>query len=170
MDLGSLTIIHIEKEEVKLLQFKRIEKTLRVLKKVGKKARNSLLITFSGYDDIPDEIYEIPEIRRWVAKLVKRNPEVFYFLNRELEGSQIILATLCDLTSFYVGEPTKSPLEYYESGIDPTDLPKKTVELTISDELKEHIIKGVTDYAKKINDIDGARSSLAIFDIFKNKH
>lgn len=166
MSFDKIVVFQVEKEEIKTLQFKRIEKTLKQLRKLGKKARNSLLITFGGYDDVPDEIYEIPEIRRWTAKFVKRNPEVFYYLCRELEGDQIILTTLCDLSSFYVGEPTKSPNEYYKEGINPEDLPKKQLELILPDGLRESIEKGVYALGESIDDLEGAKTALAIFRIF----
>ena len=166
MDFNRIVVFQVKKDEIKTLQFKRAEKMLKALKRVGKQARNSLLITFSGYDDIPEEVYEIPEIRRWSAKFVKRNPEAFYFLCRELEGDQILLTTLCNLSSFYVGEPTKSPNEYYKEGINPEDLPKKQLELILPDGLREHVEKGVMKYGESVDDIEGARASLAIFKIF----
>jgi hypothetical protein len=161
-----LMVYNVEKEEIKTLNFKRIEKLMASLKKEGAKFRSSLVITFGGYDDVPEEIYEIPEIRKWSAKFVKRNPEVFYFLNRELEGDQIILTTLCDLTSLHVGEATKSPDEYAREGIDPTKLPQKLVELILPDGLREDISKAVREYGEHIGDQVGAETSLAIFKIF----
>lgn len=161
-----LVMFEISKEEIKLLQFKRIEKLLTQLKKLGKEARSSLFIMFGGYDSVPEEVHEIPEIRRWAAKFVKRNPEVFYFLSREMQGDQILLTTLCDFTSIHVGEATKSPEEYYKDGVDPMKLPKKRIELELPEGLREMVTIAVMDHGKNIDDIEGARSSLAIFQIF----
>lgn len=166
MDFNSLIVFQVEKEDISTLSLERAEKTLSTLKETGKPARGALAIMFSGYDDIPDEVFEIPAIREWSAKFVDRNPEVFYFLNRELQSDQMILTTLCDVSSFHVGEATKSPEEYYKSGIDPMDLPKKQLQLSLPDGLREKITSAVIIYGDSVGDPNGARSALSIFDIF----
>ena len=162
----SLIVFNVSKKDIETLNMSNIETLLETLYKQGKKACGNLVITFSGYDDIPDEVYEIPEIRKWSAKFIELHPEVFYFLNHFLEADQIILTTLCDLTAIHVGEPTKSPIEYAEMGIDPSDIPQKQIELTLPAGLRERITKAVMDYGRKIGDIKGAKESLAIFEIF----
>ena len=69
------------------------------LKKSGKEFRSRLLITFNGYHDDPREVYQIPEIRKWVRSVYKQVPHLFYFLAPELEGMKPIF--LCIANEIY---------------------------------------------------------------------
>jgi hypothetical protein len=44
-----------------------------------------LWLVFIGYDDDPRELWEIPEVRRWFARLVEAVPHLLYLLD-PLEG------------------------------------------------------------------------------------
>src|SRR5690554_5136310 len=95
---------HIEREETEKMDFTRIDSFMNGLEKLKKKAHNRVLITFSGYDDTKEEIWEIDEIRTFVEKFVTMHPHIFYFLSEELEAKQVFLSCYTDLTAFSRGE------------------------------------------------------------------
>lgn len=166
MASDKLIVYEVLKEDLLAMRFDKIENLLKTLKKSGKSANSSLMIIFSGYDDVPDEVYEIPAIRNWTGELIKRNPEIFYYLNRDLQGDQIFLSTLCDVESFHVGEATRSPDEYFKLGINPMNLPKKQLRLKLPDGLRDKISKAVRQHGESVGDRIGAEKSLSIFKIF----
>lgn len=78
----------IQPEEIILFRVQReaverghVESYLRQLEKFGKKdMRSRLLLSFDGYDFDQREIYQIPEIRSWLDRIVRNVPHFFYFL------------------------------------------------------------------------------------------
>lgn len=46
---------------------------------------NSVFIQFKGFEDDKREVYEIPEIVNWVFNLKESIPELFYYLNWEID-------------------------------------------------------------------------------------
>lgn len=61
------------------------------------RARNRFVVQFSGYDDDPREIFEIPEIRRFVAMLDQEFP--FWLHGLSKAGDALMLPLLCLLDS-----------------------------------------------------------------------
>lgn len=158
----SFYIFEASKEEIELLKFERFNELLTQLKKLGKEARSTLFIMFNGYEDIPEEaLCDIPDILKWFAEFVKRNPELFYFLSTQLKGDRIIASTLSD------GEGTKSKREHYKEKIDPTMHLREQLLLKSPDGIREKIIKGVRDYGHSVNDLAGAEDTLTVFKVNK---
>jgi hypothetical protein len=52
-------------------------------------------LAFHGYDDDPRELYQIPEVRRFVAELDSRFPYWFYFLSTGNDMLKMIAFCLC---------------------------------------------------------------------------
>jgi hypothetical protein len=57
--------------------------------------RGRLDLGFHGYDDDPRELYEIDEVRRFVAELDRKFPFWLYFLNLYNWTLTLILLSLC---------------------------------------------------------------------------
>lgn len=64
-------------------------------------------IAFSGYDNHPEELFEIPEVRNYVYKLDEQFPFWLYFLSKKHLGLQAIL--LCFLPP-YLNEEAKQKI------------------------------------------------------------
>jgi len=62
-----------------------------------KGSNEKLNICFSGYDDDPREIYNIPEIREYMKKLVTTKPYLPYFLTKEKNTRVLIMSCICDV-------------------------------------------------------------------------
>lgn len=59
--------------------------------KIDRKLHGGLILHFTGYDDDPRELYEIPETKVFFEKLNKEIPNIIYFI----ENSFIILMLNC---------------------------------------------------------------------------
>lgn len=69
-------------------------KVIRELEESESDFKGKVTIMFDGFDDDHRGLFEIPEVRRWVSRLVKRKPHVFYFLNEDTYTRQLFLACL----------------------------------------------------------------------------
>jgi hypothetical protein len=63
--------------------------------KTARHFAESVDIAFHGYDDIALELFEMPEVRSFVAKLDEKFPYWFFFLSKHNLGLQCVL--LCFL-------------------------------------------------------------------------
>lgn len=72
-----------------------VESYVREFQKFGKKKlQGRIWMSFQGWESDPREVYEIQEIRRWVERLIKNVPHLFYFLSREDVSMLIIFRCL----------------------------------------------------------------------------
>lgn len=78
-----------------------VEPTLRVLKRLledrstVEKFRGRVDSAFFGYDDDARELYEIGEVRRFVAELDSKFGYWLYFLNLQSEALAMVVLCLC---------------------------------------------------------------------------
>src|SRR5687767_13173075 len=81
-----------------------IQPTLRILSRLlvdaatVRQYRERVDIAFHGYDAVPHELFELVEVRRFVAALDDAFPYWLYFLSRECPGLQAI--ALCFLPPY----------------------------------------------------------------------
>lgn len=101
---NDLINVAVSRNEVENLDLERMSRIFKTFEKCKKKAKQKMLLTFDGYDHLPDEIYEIKEIRIFVNKLFNIFPHMFYFLSNIDANNRLVLACLCDTTSFIRGE------------------------------------------------------------------
>lgn len=75
-----------------------IETYLREFDKYGKrKMRSQVMLVFDGYDLDSRELYQIPEVRKWVNRLYVNVPHLFYFLTAENYNIRIVYLCLVEL-------------------------------------------------------------------------
>lgn len=146
----------IEKDEMLRKDFRGIEKLIKTFEKVGgTNARQSITMTFSGYDDVPDEIFEIMEIRQYVKVLIHKYPHIFYYLNVETECLQNILLCYCDVEYTVIGE-RKAISQYSMEEIVNGELPQRPVFMNIENRILMNWKKELRKYGIKMNDLIGA--------------
>lgn len=90
-----------------------------IIRKNVRKYKHRMTIAFSGYEEDPREVFEIEEIRQYVATLSEKFSYWFYFLNIEDGTLNTIAGCLCrskqvnqdqmefnreDLRNFYLGQ------------------------------------------------------------------
>ncbi|MBX3375977.1 MAG: DUF4365 and DUF1817 domain-containing protein [Phycisphaeraceae bacterium] len=94
---------------------------LRVTKELALQCQGKMELIFFGFDDDPRELFEIPEVRTFVAALAKALPELLFYV-RTGPGShtlKVFVSCLCDAK----WEGKKEPTEGYVS-LDTTKLRK----------------------------------------------
>jgi hypothetical protein len=55
-------------------------KLLNQVEKFKKKFANNVVLFFEGYEEDKRGLYQIPKIRKWIKKLFKQKPHLFYYL------------------------------------------------------------------------------------------
>jgi len=153
-DIKKYDFIHhaITKDEVENMNFIRIKETLRTFEEAGKQGKNKLMITFSGYLDTSKEVYEINDVRKYVAKLLNKFPHIFYFLTDADFTSTTFLLCLCDIKD---GEKING--FFYVTNLE--------IELSI----KIKIIEGIISYGAQIEEKEEDLFEI-IVNVFKSKN
>lgn len=78
----------------------RLEQAIRQFEKMSKRQlRGRVMINFSGYDSDPREVYQIPEIRKWVDRLITNVPHLFYLLSPDNFVMRIIFLCLAPVVA-----------------------------------------------------------------------
>lgn len=101
---SNIVAFAISSNEVKNIDFRRLDMLIKNFEKCKKKGKQKLMLTFSGYEYISDEIYEIKEIRNYVKKMFNKYPHIFYFLTPFYFNNKIILCCISNVEMFYSGQ------------------------------------------------------------------
>lgn len=80
-------------------------KRISLNKRLARNHKDKVDISIFGYRDDPRELYEIPEVRRWVNKLDRQFPYWFFFLSKKMPGLGFITLALCDYSRRPDGKP-----------------------------------------------------------------
>ena len=128
-------IIEIEKEAVERLDLSVIHDTFATLPALKSNARQKVFLSFAGYDDTPEEIYEIPMIRTYVLKVFEVYPYFFYYITHISSMAGYLLACLGDVTVLRRAADSKA-----------------TARITLDEETARRLCTATFDYAAKIDD------------------
>lgn len=120
---NDLIIINISRKHIEVGDLSFIERHVVLLQQCGVNAKQKVMLLFGGYDDIPDEICEIPAIRNWVAKVIGKFPFLFYYISTFDNNSGIIASCIADVKKVSFG-PRLTIGEYMKLGYAPPNLPK----------------------------------------------
>lgn len=154
-DIVLLSITKLETQKLDISQF---VKVAQCLEKIGGRGKAKLALLFEGYDDVPEEIFEIPAIRNWVKKAFHRYHHLFYWLTLLDNNASNILACLANPTVVRLGAGEKRSVSSLAAqGIDPHQLPPQYLIIDTPKELAEEIEHAYTKYAldqgNKVSDI-----------------
>lgn len=81
---------------------------LLTTKELAHECQGKVEFSFSGYDDDPRELYEIEEVRQYIAILSPKLPELFFFISTEKPAGTLITFSLCQTDISFKGEPSKN--------------------------------------------------------------
>src|SRR4030095_4411771 len=76
--------------------------------------RGRVDISFDGYDNDSRELYEIPEVRRYLATLDSKFSYWFYFLSTSNETLKMIALCLCRTRKITAGLAFPEPHDFQE--------------------------------------------------------
>lgn len=152
-------VYNIDKEEILKKDFKGLDSFFKIITRVGEPLRQSCAIFCSGYDDVADELYEIPEVRKFVAKMFHRFPYALYYVSREVESENWLISSLADeVNSMFEGDYRVKQMNAYELYANfGVNTPQVKAMLTFKDDRLTHILKPILDHGKRIKDVDGSR-------------
>ena len=92
-----MIFVEIGKEEIERQTVSTIGRMMSMLEELGADGKEKLFLVFDGYDDRPEDVYLIPEIKAYTQLLLKIYPHIFFFLSSEDRNSAIIY--LCMMNS-----------------------------------------------------------------------
>jgi hypothetical protein len=147
--------VSIPKFHVEDLDYTYVVKAVDIVTRLGKRGRGSLIMSFAGYGDVPDEIYEIDEIRDYVAVMLEKFPHIFYMLNPFNGSARMLFLCLCDVVAVKSACTAKTTLkEWNKAGVPPWNRPKTRTMWSAPDDLVQTIIKEAGKYAIDVGDDD----------------
>jgi hypothetical protein len=152
---GNLFWYAVERSKVENKDFSGIEHLLKSLRKHGQESRQSLAISFSGYDHIVDEIFAIDDIRKWVGILLFKYPQILYYLDNHSASLQNILLCYGDIETVFYGEK-KPAIEYTIEDYANGRVPQQQVYLSISNRKLNEFYKAIRKEANRFDDRQGA--------------
>ena len=108
--------------------------------------RGRITLIFEGFDDDPRDVWNIPEIRRYIKKLDEQFPYWFYFADLEANTLKVLALCLCRVVKVDNGStPDPEGLKHF--------LASRVIALNIlcnrfdlGDEIKEEITKKVCEH------------------------
>jgi len=151
LDAYSLCMVGISKDEILTRDFRRIDEFVKLLRECKISSRQKVMITFMGYDDTPQEIYEIQSIRRFVEKLFRKYPYILYFITNFESNSGLLLACIADIRMQAV--TNKKPFTSYMGSKEKfINRPQQTVELSLSESKCLNIISDIVEYGLSIGE------------------
>ncbi|MFS0557489.1 hypothetical protein [Brevibacillus sp. 179-C9.3 HS] len=136
VDDHEILIFQLEKGEVTHQKFERLLSFIADLDKRQDKGFGSLMLAIDGWDHVPEELYEIPQVRKFMVKLIRMIPHLLFYLNPVNQMPYQLLASLSDVQKFYHG-PVTMP-EYIQGQHDALiKLPREMATLMLN-AIKQH--------------------------------
>jgi len=151
LDPYSLCVLAISKDEILTRDFRRLDKFVKLLHECKTKSCQKIMITFMGYDDTSQEIYEIKPIRLFVEKLFRKYPYILYFINNFESNAGLLLACIADIR-MQVDVDRKPFMEYMGSKEKFINRPQQTVEISLSEIKCLNIISDIVEYGLSIGE------------------
>lgn len=158
----------ITKEEILSQNFEGIDDLMNTANQVGKGLYDSIFLMCGGYDDVADELYEIPEVKAYVKMMFKKYPHILYYISRRLDGDQWLLTCLSDSIEL-TNRERLSAIEISEKYPNYEDAPETLVQLTLPKEELTSMLKGIIAHGRKQKDTRRAKKlAIQYATIFSN--
>jgi hypothetical protein len=92
----NLYVLQIPRKDVESRDIGMVTHHIRQFERI-KAPAGCVEIVFAGYDDVPEEVFEIREIREWTSRLLREAPEILYYASWELGTVTRLLACAYDM-------------------------------------------------------------------------
>mgnify|MGYP001371845177 CR=1 FL=1 len=155
-DLISFIVDREQVEAGDTLPFRKALSQLQAMEQAGKlDAYRSIAIAFHGYNDRKEEVWEIPEVRKWVHKLINEIPYLFWYTENDITNTEQTLM-LC-VNPYEVVEikggpilPTNELLDQLEKeGKGVEDLPKYQINIYVHPKSFREMASAIRKFAKQ---------------------
>lgn len=114
----------------------------------------SINLAIAGYDDVPDPIYEIMEIRAFYHRLYKKVPYFLFYVSPINKIPYYILCCLADIDVKARSGAWKSPIQLAKETGSMEAIGETTVEVRLDGEIGYSIIEAIQAHAEKIGFVD----------------
>jgi hypothetical protein len=156
MSKGSMYSMIVTKDMVDEGRVLDIQKAISKLESAGVDTFQRVAIAFHGYDDTSVELWEMPEVRKWVGKLINKVPHLFYHVEQEVyQTQQTLMICLNDYDSVYAGE-RKSPEEHYHEGTKIDELPQHKIKVHVHQKSFRLMSSEIRKHARQIGKMANA--------------
>ena len=153
LDAYSLCMVGISKDEILTRDFRRIDELVKLLREYKISSCQKVMITFMGYDNTPQEIYEIQSIRKFVEKLFRKYPYILYFITNFESNSGLLLACIADIR-MQVSVDRKPFTAYMGSMGQFINRPQQSAEISLSETKCLSIISDIVEYGLSIGETE----------------
>ena len=146
---GSKSICHYEvsRIEVENMKFVRFDNFMKTLKSYRTAARQKVFFTFGGYDLDERELFEIPEVLKYIREMIKLHPYFWYFA---ITYNSVIFVQALLIDENNVVYAKFDNIRRYSIDGDPEK------EKALASGMEQTLIA----FGEKINDSEGAKKSL----------
>lgn len=111
-------------------------------------------ITFSGYDETTDEVFEIEAIRKWVTKLLRQVPEILYYTSIHMGTTTRLLACVYDIET--VSPKRMNAYQANEYTMKHGVQQQQPIVITIPEDERMRLYGAIKSYGLKRKDLHGA--------------
>lgn len=146
---NSSVIVHnILKSEVEKKDFKNTEYLFQRLQTIKTDAKGKILILFAGYDDNPEEIYSILEIRSFMKDLFNKHPYMFYYITQLDATYRTLFFCLCDVN--VIAPVNQNTIK--EVVFDSKNISRVRISFSVPDEIATKLINKTFEYGEKVGE------------------
>lgn len=157
---STLFAVSVSKKMVKQRDIKVLLSVFRHLDQQPNGGYNRLHLTFGGYGDVPDEVYEIMEIRKWVAFIIERYPKLFFYLTDMQQIDELVMLCYFDVETSHVGEKLTEEEWFKRGRYTPDSRPEVRIKVTWEREKLNQIVAGVRKHGKETGREDLAEKAV----------
>jgi hypothetical protein len=165
---NSLYALMVEKPFVLRADISYAKQFFKMLdRREGKNAHGKVALYIDGYNDVVEELFEIPEVKKWIRKLINEVPHLWYYIYRENTADIAwIMNCLSDKMQF-VRQGEVKPISSYP--LDEIDkLPKILVHASVSKHVIKNMIEKTVQHANRMGDPEGGIETITFIDEFFN--
>lgn len=117
---ADLIFVEIGREEIECQSVSTIGRMMSVLEELGAKGKEKLFVVFEGYDDRPEDVYLIPEVKAYAQLLLKVHPHIFFFLSNEDKNAAILYLCMMDSEDMLIVQDDTTKMTTTTFRINPT--------------------------------------------------
>lgn len=144
------------KEDILSENFTVIDSLMNTATQVGKGMRETIVLGCKGYDDIPDELHEIPEVRNYIDSLFNRYPHLPYYLFKNDDADAWIFACIGEVR-YLNGKTELTTSQLIEKYGSYNDIPAQPFSVKLSKEELFPLLKATISHGRKNKDAQGAK-------------
>lgn len=144
--------VQLHRSDITQKNFSTLDIFMKKIEKRPKDFFQKLIFHVGGYDFVPDELYEIEEVRWYIQQVFQRYPHLLYFVNPANESWKWLILCLSDEMQIYYEGDYIDEEAIRRMIQDHADLPQKEIIFQLSPSERKRIGQAIRQFAKKHRD------------------